>query len=923
MTILAGTAVFAACQEKEEDLGPARISVSPTELSFEAPESSKSVELTATRDWTVQSSPDWVALSVSSGEASTKAQTISVSVNENKSNNRDGEVIFTIGLSKATLKVSQVGPGGVLDNGDGTLEKPYSVAGVVEYVNSLGSDVQSPNSVYVKGLISTVETTFEGSGTYGNATFNMVDSQGSSVVFKAFQTYYLGNRKWVSGDKEVKTGDEVIVYGPVVNYKGNTPETAGKGASFIYSLNGVSEGGTGGDAGTPEGDGSVDNPYNVAAALAKAKETGETATAETYYIKGIISSVEEQYGTQFGNATFNLVDEGSNASFKAFRIQYFNNKRWTEGGLQVKEGDEAVICGKIVNFRGNTPETEQGSGYLYSLNGEKGSEEPAGTPEGEGTLEKPYNVAAAINAVKDLTWTSTTEYQKVGPYYITGKVSAVNDGYSKNTFGNGTFEIVDEEGGASFKVYRAMYLGNQQWTAALGEDVKVGDVVVVYAELMNYRGNTPETVQNGGYLYSLNGKTAPETPTPTPGEPKGTGTEADPYNPAAANAVAKALSWTAKDDYEKTDPVYVKGKITSIKEAFSAQFGNASFYISEDGDASSETFYAFRVLYFGGEMWKAGDMELKVGDEVVIYAPLMNYHGDTPETVDKQGYIVSINGVTGGETPGPVDPEMAEPAGTGTEEDPFNVAAAIAKAQETGTVATEVEYYITGTVYGTADVSGEHGNATFAIIDKGYPSAPFTLYRIKSFGGAAFTGKESIKAGDEVVVKGQIVNYQDKTPEISYAGSVVLINGKTEFDEVDPGEVPDSDFGSNVTWQLGDAAATQTAVVNGTEDVSILKLGTSKKTGSATLSIPSGSTRISFYAISWNKAVSTVVFKAGGKELGTISPAANSGLQNNPPYSLTVSEGDYYEIELDGATTVTVETSGTNPRAALFGIQAR
>ena len=29
----------------------------------------------------------------------------------------------------------------------------------------------------------------------------------------------------------------------MVNYKGNTPETAGKGASFIYSLNGETEGG--------------------------------------------------------------------------------------------------------------------------------------------------------------------------------------------------------------------------------------------------------------------------------------------------------------------------------------------------------------------------------------------------------------------------------------------------------------------------------------------------------------------------------------------------------------------------------------------------------------------------------------------------------------------------------------------------------
>ena len=35
----------------------------------------------------------------------------------------------------------------------------------------------------------------------------------------------------------------------------------------------------------------------------------------------------------------------------------------------------------------------------------------------------------------------------------------------------------------------------------------MGDDVVIYASLMNYRGNTPETVQSGSYLYSLNGVT--------------------------------------------------------------------------------------------------------------------------------------------------------------------------------------------------------------------------------------------------------------------------------------------------------------------------------------------------------------------------------------------------------------------------------
>ena len=36
---------------------------------------------------------------------------------------------------------------------------------------------------------------------------------------------------------------------------------------------------------------------------------------------------------------------------------------------------------------------------------------------------------------------------------------------------------------------------------------EVGDDVIIYGKLMNYKGNTPETVANKSYLYSLNGKT--------------------------------------------------------------------------------------------------------------------------------------------------------------------------------------------------------------------------------------------------------------------------------------------------------------------------------------------------------------------------------------------------------------------------------
>ena len=89
-------------------------------------------------------------------------------------------------------------------------------------------------------------------------------------------------------------------------------------------------------------------------------ETGETATASTYYIKGKVGSVTDQFNTQYGNATFTMIDAGFDATFTAYRVLYFNNKKWALGGMELKEGDEVVVCAKIVNFKGNTPETSGG-----------------------------------------------------------------------------------------------------------------------------------------------------------------------------------------------------------------------------------------------------------------------------------------------------------------------------------------------------------------------------------------------------------------------------------------------------------------------------------------------------------------------------------------------------------------------------------
>ena len=278
-----------------------------------------------------------------------------------------------------------------------------------------------------------------------------------------------------------------------------------------------------------------------------------------------------------------------------------------------------------------------------------------GVAKGTGTAADPYNSVAVANYCKTLE--AGVESDK--EVYIKGKVVSIKDQFS-TSFGNGSFYIADDETSEKFYIFRSLYLGNRKWTTN-DPELKEGDEVVVCAKVMNYMGNTPETVANKTYLVSLNGKTAGGTTpdTPTAGEAKGDGTAANPFNSVAAQKYTAALEAGVVTDKE----FYIKGKVQSVKEQFSATFGNGSFYIADD--ANSTQFYIFRIYYFGGEKWKEGDMTLKEGDEIVVCAKLVNYMGNTPET-NQGGKLISVNGKTNGEGGGTPDtPSKPDTPATG------------------------------------------------------------------------------------------------------------------------------------------------------------------------------------------------------------------------------------------------------------------
>ena len=223
--------------------------------------------------------------------------------------------------------------------------------------------------------------------------------------------------------------------------------------------------------------------------------------------------------------------------------------------------------------------------------------------EGEGTLESPYNVAAA-NAV-----IAGGDFDPEKQFYIKGIVTSIDetDGFP-NSFGNVTYNISDKADASNkLLVYRGMGFGGAKVNST--DDLKVGDEVVVMGKLINYSGKYEVT--QGSKIVVRNGQSSVTT-----GTPEGEGTQQSPYNVAAALKLVSALP----ADVPTENALYVKGKISKINSVETATFGNANYYISDDGTENGQILI-FQSYYLGNVKFTSAD-QIKVGDEVIIYGSL-------------------------------------------------------------------------------------------------------------------------------------------------------------------------------------------------------------------------------------------------------------------------------------------------------------
>ena len=368
--------------------------------------------------------------------------------------------------------------------GTGTLDDPFNVPGVLNYIKTLPAGTQS-DVVYVKGFVSALVDGQNYDAGFGNGTFFISADGNAKNQFEVYRALYLENQPYVDGPI-ANLGDEVIICGKVTMH-GSTPETVDKEA-YLYSINGT----THYDARIF---GTAEEPLSVADALTiiNGLENGETIGKG--YVKGIVCQAPSNISA--GKLTYYISDDGkSSNSLQVYKGLGLNQAKFSAVG-DLAVGDEVVIFGPMTRYSNGNPELNDGN-YLISL---KKGEGGGGEEETIGTKDSPKTVAEAITLINALGDKETSQ-QKA---YVKGKVVKVTTNQTNfEKYGNLNYFISDDGQDANtIQVYGGDGLNGDKFQSIT--DIKQGDEVIVYGNLykfVNNSGITPEITNS--YLVALN-----------------------------------------------------------------------------------------------------------------------------------------------------------------------------------------------------------------------------------------------------------------------------------------------------------------------------------------------------------------------------------------------------------------------------------
>lgn len=199
--------------------------------------------------------------------------------------------------------------------------------------------------------------------------------------------------------------------------------------------------------------------------------------------------------------------------------------------------------------------------------------------------------------------------------------------------------------------------------------------------------------------------------------------------------------------------------------------------------------------------------------------------------------------------------------------------------------------------------------------------------------------------GKYVKVTGYTIGVSQSKYLNTMATSVIEVEGAVTPDPTPDPDQPGQGGGETASVYASDAAFICSAdnstnkcytlgasKING-EACSGVKFGTSNNAGfftSAAVGVE-GTKTLSFYGMAWKGKTATIYIKVeGSDDVKSVAVKANDGATGNPPYTITVTDADYYSVELTGltadskimfSTDVTFSTASSSAaRAVLAGI---
>lgn len=719
-SLLVGAFAFASCQDEVEIEKLGDFQAEPSYVNIPVGSTTATTAVTSTASWSVTSAPEWLTVSPTSGNGDA---TVTFTATEAESS-REGEVVFAIGSEEAIVTVYQTAA---------TTEVSYM--SVAE-----GLNVPDGKMAYVEGYVTGIYNTM-----YGN--WYLTDNNGNKIQIygtrnqegntsdKTFNTLGTGANQW-----NLAEGDAVKVHGPVTTYGGVKEMVDVYVDELVKSLLGT-DGNTTFNVEAEDTTVSVHLLVKDGTLSVKSNDEwlgvgslGSGDKDSTFVTINVAKNTNP--GTRTGSVSF-IATKGSDQSTVNVNVNQkgFAVETTVSDAVKLSDKTAVLISNAIVAAKSTKGFiATDGTTAVYVFGNTKPAVGDKVTFSGTKTT---YNNMPEIESVTELSVVSSGNTVS---YPI---VKSITNGFDK--YSSKTAEYVSFSGtlAVSGKYYNvtvdgATLIGSISYPT---EDLNVASLDGKVVTVTGYFNG----ISSGMYVNIIatkveEGVVAPPTK----------GLFVDPYTPSEVIALGA--------DALPSGEVFVKGTVVKVDE-ISAKYGNAQYWISDDGTDNGKLVEIYRGNYFNGAKFTEADANaIEAGDVVVVSGKLTTYKGTVGLAAGSKVHDLE--------------------AGKGTAEDPYTASRAVSL-YNAGKSLKGV--YVMGTIYKIDNVNTKYGNAQFWISDDGASenSTQLEAYRSLYFGSAKYTSEDQIAVGDKVVLCGDVTDYKG-TVGLAANNYLVSKNGATE-----------------------------------------------------------------------------------------------------------------------------------------------